>query len=301
MKRAALAAALLVLAGGASAESCRPVEVANLAMVPATVDQPVVQATLAGRPVLLGLDTGAESSMLGGEAVSGLNLRVMRAGHPLLVGADGAVFSDYALVPSVWLGAAQGGATNFVSIPQWHLADARVLGLIGADLLARWDVELDLAAQRILLYRAVHCAGALLPFGGPVYSLAMAPGTARIVVTLNVDGRAVRALLDTGASRSSLTLPAARLLFGLVPGGAAAAPATVTPDGGRLATWRHRFGSLDLAGLRLADPEIDIIDRPGIAHQPADHDLVLGLTELRRLHLYLASGQRRLYLTSSGL
>jgi predicted aspartyl protease len=281
----------------AEAGSCRPVESVSIETVQSASGLVLATASLAGRPVLVEIDSGAASSLLGADAAASLGLGRSRSPIPLLAGADGKPLSDYALVPSVALGPVRWGPTRFVVVPRFRALDSRAAGLLGADLLSWWDVELDLGHDRLALFRHADCAGELTPFAGFARSAMVSVAAGRVVVPVVLDGRRLRALIDTGASHTSLSLATARRLFGIEPGrpGVDPSPGTITSDGGSLATYRARFGRLDLAGQHLDQPEIDLIDRAANPHLAADHDLVLGLTELRRLRLYIAYRQSRLY------
>ena len=299
--RLALGLLALCCALPAGAQSCRPVEIATLPVERA--GGMIGVAGLVGRqPALLAIDTGADRSLLDAGLATAIGLKPQRAPQPLLAGADGTVFRDFAVVQVVGFGGANQGPVRFVLAPDWHPPDHRIRGLVGMDILGTWDIELDLAQGRMALDQPVRCPGVIPAFARPTHAVAMAPGATRVVVPVVLDGRALQALVDTGASRTSLPLDLADRLFGLRPGwpGVEAAGDTATPNGGRLATYRHRFHLLSLAGLRLDDVDVALIDRPSDPRLGAVHDLVLGLDALSGLKLYFANGQRRLYFASAG-
>jgi hypothetical protein len=74
--------------------------------------------------------------------------------------------------------------------------------------------------------------------------------------------------------------------------------------------WRHRFKSLSLAGLEVANPEVAIIpdkmsaklnswstgtqmDKPTFDKPP----MLIGMNVLRHLHVYIAYKEKKLYIT----
>ncbi|HVV64152.1 MAG TPA: hypothetical protein VHC42_01690 [Rhizomicrobium sp.] len=81
----------------------------------------------------------------------------------------------------------------------------------------------------------------------------------------------------------------------------------------------RRFKSLALEGVTIANPAVEIVVDLGKAkvpdpsfapqigsrlpeteHRPGFGDMVLGMDILRRLHIYIAYGERKLYVTPAG-
>ena len=294
-RRLVLAAAVaILLAGRAAVAECRK-PVATITPLASAGERLLVPVTLDGAPTVFELDTGADLSLISEALATRLGLRRAVAPRPLLAGADGHPLSAYAMADSLLLGGLSRGPMRFVLVPHWQVVDARATGMLGGDLVDELDLDLDLAQPAVTLYPAESCPGGRPPWPGRSAALEVTDGHA--IVTVTLDGHRLQALIDTGASHSSLSLTLAARLFGLRPGGAgmAAGSGTITTDGGRLATWRHRFAALGLAGISLPSPTVDLIERADNPHLASDHDMVLGLAELRRLHLYLAYRQRRLF------
>jgi Aspartyl protease len=83
-----------------------------------------------------------------------------------------------------------------------------VAGLLGRDFLSPFDLDLDLSAHRITLYDVRGCDAGFLPWTTPYAAIpASMPMGAALVVQVLVDGRPLRALIDTGASASLITAP----------------------------------------------------------------------------------------------
>jgi hypothetical protein len=80
--------------------------------------------------------------------------------------------------------------------------------VLGGDLLARHDLDLDLPGRQLTLYQAQQCRLDAPPFAGLVYSLPMRTRRNHILVGVEVTGRAADAVFDTGANcRSRHSIP----------------------------------------------------------------------------------------------
>jgi hypothetical protein len=66
------------------------------------------------------------------------------------------------------------------------------------------------------------------------------------------------------------------------------------------AVYSHTFGALDLQGVSIQRPTIVIRpDRTGIPASGLRPELILGMTELSKLHLYVAYKEQKIYLTAA--
>src|ERR1700746_4061077 len=79
--------------------------------------------------------------------------------------------------------------------------------LLGEDFLHKFDVEFDLAHNRVRLFRPEHCDDMSLAYWAAegVSAVEIDPvdeGRPQIVLTVRVNGRPVRALLDSGTESS---------------------------------------------------------------------------------------------------
>src|SRR5262249_20295043 len=131
-------------------------------------------------------------------------------------------------------------------LPVSEVAGRPVAGLLGRDFLSPFDLDLDLPHHRLTLYDVHECTSGFLPWTLPYAALpASTPVGAALVVPAMVDGRPLRALVDTGASASLVTAPG-MFRLGLTPGLLAHDPA----GNGRgigprpVPMYRHRFSEL---------------------------------------------------------
>jgi hypothetical protein len=122
---------------------------------------------------------------------------------------------------------------------------------------------------------------------------------------VELDGKKLVALLDTGASHSILDKEAAQRLFNI---SALEDQGQALVAGVGVPASSYPFKRLTIDGLTMRDPKILIGSAPAtdkiyvagnryFGDDDVDADLVLGLNELQFLHIYVAIRERKLYLT----
>lgn len=235
--RASLLPCLLLglLLAAPTAHACRVERRAELPVVLAD-GFPLVRATVGGRAVSFVLDTGAQDLLLTPEAAARLALPRDPAQRTLILGTGGAVVAENAVLPGLSLGGAGPGGVGpggvgpggvglgprsvpVSPLPGLPAADPPVAGLLGASLLARYDLDLDLPGGRMALHEVRDCPGGVRPFPVPyvMAPLSLTP-QGEPFVTVLLDGTPVEALVDTGARGTVLT-EAAATRVGLDPAG----------------------------------------------------------------------------------
>lgn len=288
----------LVLAGPATAAPCRPAPLATLTARVSAAETVLVPVTLDGRPTQFQLDTGADMSLVSLALARALGLPRSMAATPLLVGASGRPIREWTTAHSLEIGGLARGPSFLAVVPDTAIADGEAQGLLGANYLSAWDVELDLAAGRIALYAPAPCADGGIAWPRRPSAVRIEVGAkGRALLPMTLDGTRVRALLDTGASRTVMALATARRLYGIAPDSPGLRPQTEmrTSDGGALTTFRKTFSSLSLGGISFRNPDIDLIEMRVPPGQEPPFDLILGVEHLRQLHLLIAYRERMLY------
>ena len=198
--------------------------------------------------------------------------------------------------------------------------DERIAGLLAPDILKHYDVSIDFGASTLSLLSQDHCPGKVIYWQAS--AVAVVPmvllASAHIVVPVKLDGQPITAIVDTGATNTTLKLPTAESQFGLKLGSPDA------PSSGHLeglpsaTTYSHKFKSLEFEGIAVNNLTIEIIpDRVGdiiananaaptgtrIADRrtgEARPDMLIGMDVLRHLHLYIAYKEEKLYITPAG-
>jgi hypothetical protein len=289
-----------------------------------TSDMPMIDAMIADKQVGLLVDTGGGLSSLTKRAVRELNLQTGQ-----YVNSDGSILTlkdvrgqTEALqvrLPSITLGTIRQEGVYFMVLPgpdDGGPAVENFAGILGTDVLRNVDVELDFAANKINLIAPNQCGG-----GNVVHW--QAPAVAVVPVTLDrfgqltfrmqLDGRRVTAMLDTGASDTILNLDTARRDFRINVNGPDVEKVGELTGGYSADVYRRRFKSLAFEGVTVSNPMIVMMpnlmgnvnpaaprtgsiireDRNGLP------DVILGMNVLSQMHVYIAYRDRRLYLTAA--
>ena len=251
--RAITCVLLLLTAAGAARAACTAQErgsvpftlVANRILVPLTVN---------GIDAAFVLDTGAERSLVTPDAVRRLGLASDQWVGTTMRGVGGIVEHPNADPRSLALGGVKlhrrtlnrDTSLTVGAMPGLAPNGVTVDGLLGRDFLSLFDLQLDMSADRLTLYQVRGCSGRFLPWTGDYAALpAEMPLAQAMVVPVTVDGKVLRALLDTGATSSLIVAPG-MFRLGLTPATLAGDPgATVHGVGPQTPVMRrHRFASL---------------------------------------------------------
>jgi predicted aspartyl protease len=289
----ALAACMAPSRTATHADACRPERRAELALRDARHFL-LAPARLDGQTATLLIDTGAETTTLTPAAAAALRLPPDPAHARTLAGITGNVRSASVTLRRLSLGdtiVASGRSVAVGALPSLDGLDPPVAGLLGADVLAGYEVELDLPEGRMALYAPNVCPGwrpwpdaIAVPFERSLSGLAR--------LDVQVDGRAVRALLDTGARTSLLTRKTALALGVTAPMLAADAARTGVGVGGGSAMFRrHRFGAVGLPGATERDMLVNVADL-----RLPDVEMLLGADFLGRRQVWISYATGRLFL-----
>ena len=172
-----------------------------------TRGSPLLDVVLDGVKVRMLADTGAFQSFLWRETLPTLK---RRTGNSIgyAAGIGGVTAMHEITVPKMSVGPTEFRAQYFlvVGAPGGHMGEEA--GLFGADFLGQSDVQFDLPGQMIRMVHPVHCKGEEEVFWPGAYSeapMVSEAGSARYMTTVKINGHALPALIDTGASKSVIT------------------------------------------------------------------------------------------------
>lgn len=257
---------------------------------------PFLTVSANGRPVTLLLDTGAQLTTLVPDAASRIGAQPPRIELPhQLRGLAGTLGTR-----EVELGRfAAGGVTLpwrrvlVAPITTGRGASGPLDGLIGADVLSDFDLDLDLPHRRLGFYEKQTCPDAAPDWPGRSTVIPTARSLANhLTVAVQLDGRRLVAIVDTGAQRTTLATSAARGLGVSAAMLARDRSATTRGAAGEQLTSRlHRFASLAIGRDVVRDPELIVTD---FALETID--MVIGMDVLGSRRLWLSYGSHRVFL-----
>jgi predicted aspartyl protease len=322
--RAALMFAALSFATPSLAEDCGGlVQRASFDMTLTRGNTILVPASFNGAPMQMLLDTGGGISSVSQKTVKALNLSPHEVAVKTL-DMRGNASQRAVRLDEFALGAVKGKGVDLMVLPD---PDAQFDGLLAGDILEGYDVELNFVTRKVNLFSPDHCEGkviywpatalAVVPFtmshpargnpNEPVSIMHNLPDT-HIRVPVTLDGKTFSAIVDTGASITTMSAATAKSAFGV----AADSPGAVTiaPNNPRFG---YVFHSLAFEGIAVTNPHVliypDLIgkndpDNTNTADSRITRvddglgpDLTIGMDVLKRLHLYIAYRERKLYIT----
>lgn len=285
---------VLALAQEAAAQDCRPKRRAELTATPAG-NVPLVTVSINGAAATFLLDTGAERTILTAAAAKRLRIEPHYEYPRRMQSLQGAVSSGDARLRTVELGGMTLDDVRILvaSVTLPSVAGKAIDGLLGADFLTGFEVDLDLPRNRLTLYEKAPCAVAAPPWGQPFVRISVNRSLHdRLFFPVSLDGRRLDALIDTGAQLTALDAESAAKL-GIRAADLARDPvAKLRGVASEVVMSRaHRFGRLDIGGEVVRDPII-VVTRLALQ----DADLVIGADFLRTRRVWLSYGSHQIFL-----
>ncbi|HEX8281545.1 MAG TPA: retropepsin-like aspartic protease [Chthoniobacterales bacterium] len=279
--------------------------------VPLTMrgDYAVVPVSVAGAetPLLFILDTGAGGSVVSPATRAMLPIDPSESRFDTIVGAGGKSEMESVPLASLRVGefTVEGLRAVVIDLADFkRSADEPYAGILGQDFLKRFDVEIDLPANRMRLHRRGNGNAPQLGFnaGPPLRNVSTSEDIGWLAFDATVEGKPVRALLDSGAPRTIVNWDAARAAGlsetservrkrerptgGLGP---ARAP-TFDFDATDLTVGSVAFGATP---LRIAN--LQVFDLIGMGGKPG---MLAGLDLLRRCAIFISYEDRTVRMCS---
>ncbi len=327
MRKGAIAACLLVSSGmlctSAEAQTCAAPEFLNTMMMEpvAGSDLMTVPVTVNGKPKKFLLSTGEPVTMVSQALVRELGLpetTYMAGARELNV--RGSHSADDARtrvrIAELGLGTQKGSGLQFLVSEDRELGNAKPYdGILSADLFNNVDLDMDFGAKRLNYFGPDHCPGNVVYWSQrPVAVIPATVTGGKINVPVTIEGQKVNAVIDTGAARTSMRRDIAELTFGLKADTPQMMPAGDLRDGHGATVYSHKFQILSLEGVDVKNPAILIQTNAMVRNrdsgltlgsraqstEPRPSDLTIGMDLLHQLHVYLATGEKKLYVTAAG-
>jgi tetratricopeptide (TPR) repeat protein len=293
----------LCLAAALAHASNKKCQLAKVADLPITMNslRPLIPAKINGQDAKFILDSGAFYSMISSATASEYKLKLSPGPYGLTVkGIGGSTEVQVATVKNFNLVGVD--IKNFEFLVGG--SDIGSAGLLGQNLLEKFDVEYDLANGVIRLFKSENCQGTAMAYWltpGQAYSAMEIDGIdplhAHTIGRAQVNGQKIRVTFDTGAFTSVLSLRAAEKA-GLKPDSAGVVEEGYSTGIGRgqVKTYIGTFASFTVgdseeiknAKLRFSDIRLD------------DTDMLLGADFFISHRIFVANKEHRLFLTYNG-
>lgn len=311
---AAILAVALACAGPAAAQTACQLQMVNTVPLTMTRDnlRAFVSVTINGSEERLVLDTGGAMTQLSQAAIDRLKLPV-RDGSMKMLDLYGRAASGMAMIDTLVLGRLKDTKTELPVSPFNFGGTPPVAGLLAADYMGEYDLEFDFAGKKLNYLSKQHCPGKVVYWPAP--AIAVVPFKFidnHLQIDVELNGKHVRAEIDTGAPGTTLLATEAKRLFDLTD----KSPDITGLDGPEgEKRFEKIFDTLTLDGIAIGHPHITVIPDLVGKHDPNngfvtgtrvqrvdDRDageptMLLGMNILSKLRFVVAFSERKIYLT----
>lgn len=322
--RYAVVLGLTILAAGVCmsvpslAADCTLIKVASLDIDPTLSDAIAVPVTINGAPRKFLVDTGGVVSTVFDDAAAELHLDPLPGGNgAIMYDAAGKKLDRSVTAASFGIGEMHGSNLHFVLVPN-HDGSNDVVGTLAPDMLRNFDVDFDFAARKLNLFSPNHCEGQVVYWATAYADIPFSLDSNHITIPVTLDGQDIKAMIDTGSTRTLISAGAAKRLFHIDNNspGVERIPGTTADS---LVQFRYRFKSLVIDGVTVNNPSVELL--PDLMEQKMNRDMetefgivahnpiygptvdaprfIVGLDVLRKLHLYIAYREHKLYVTAA--
>ena len=273
-----------------------------------------VPVNINGSNKLMLLSTGSGGTMFLAEAVDAMKMPVTDLRGATLATAVGARSFAITHPDTLSLGGAKVAPDSYAIFPAQADGDklykSNIIGWLGTDVLSNYDVDMDFASSTLKLYDFNDCAGA--PRAGAEGVTFDVDTKGRLVVPVMLDGHQLNGVIDTSSEFEALNLGIAQdeLKFDVA---ARDVEKLADQPGSGAKIYRHNFKTLSLDGTTIANPSIYLIEdklkqqvrddtKTGTNIRTAAEDnrmpdFLIGNVLLSKLHVYVASKEKKLYIT----
>lgn len=288
-----------VHAADAEAPRCRYVAVAKL---PLHYSGPGLALTttgvINGTPALMLVDTGASDTWLTRTGTERRGMRLSNLGR--VARGIGGMSSIYQTrIKEFTVGPARSERGHMRVLSDFGYAPSYD-AILGAPFLLQTDLELSLATKEIKFFQPVNCGDSFLGYWDedalviPFESYSDS-GSPNPRFTVLVNGQKMRAMIDSGADSTVISLDAAKRA-GLAPDsrGLGRKGHAVGVGDEKVAYWQAVFKTVQIGEETIQNAELDVLERlEGI-------DMLLGADFLRSHRVLFAMSQRKIYFSYIG-
>jgi predicted aspartyl protease len=240
------------------------------------------------------VDTGGYINTVSEEVVKREGYNPQTSRSTVLRGMGTTLLTKYVRADNFTIGSSQG--KDFI----FFVHDFESLsydGLLAPQVLRNYDVDFDFAKGKLNLISPDHCPGNVVYWTktpAAVVPIETSEKAGHIRIPVNIDGKSIMAIVDTGAATSYITRRAARQFLGIFENNPnLRSRGTVSVNGMNTPVLNYPFRTLRFGDVTVNNPRIEIV----ADEVWGENDLLLGVGILRQLRLYIAYKEKKLYIT----
>jgi len=272
-------ASVLFTALAQADETCTLQRLADLPVTFMANDAPVIHAQANGHDITLRIATNDPLSTINARAAGAMGIKPKQWTNENIAFSLGAEdIKSTVRVSELQVGEASIVKPEFLYIENPKIQFADYDGVLAIDILRNFDVELDFANARMRLFSPNHCKDKVAYWSGDYGQVTLLDTPLHIPYFWStLDGHNLLTVIQTNTKRTSLDPDVARSQF----------PAS-----------KSGFGEWDLDAIALSHPAIETNCKLSFCKSNYDKpvDLALGMNHLKKLRLYLAFGDKKLYI-----
>jgi Aspartyl protease len=303
----AVSASLGAATAARAADKCGQLSLFDTVHLTRTGGSDLIPVSINGVTKNFIFDTGGYYTQISRPVVTELKLPVMQ-GRIQMFDVAGNISRDEASVKTFQIGHMRGTDQQFPVLPTPLPID----GVLALDHFISLDMDVDFGTDTLNFFTRDHCAGAIQYWSGPPPAvMGITMDGFHMIVPVMLDGHPERALIDTGAGYTLIEQDEEERVFGLTLGDADTPVKGVLNGDATLKTYSHRFKTLSFGDVTVSNPLVAIV--PNAVGRNADkaqlvgdrtksekdllqkQDMIIGMDVLRKLHLYIAFGERNMY------
>jgi hypothetical protein len=305
----------------AMAQDCKPLNVLIAVDMRPERGVPTIPVTIGDAAKKLVVNTASVFSSLSQPAIKEMKLNTLQARVKLFDNA-GDSSDRYVILPSLGISGGKTDAIKFMVRPApgpMNPNDASLVGVLGPDILQNYDIDMDFGGRKLQLISPDHCEGKVVYWTAP--AVAVVPmrlaEDGKAVISVNIDGKRMDAVLNTGQVPTTMNLAVAEDRFKVDVN---APDVKEIGQVGKIASakiYRRQFQSLSFEGVTINNPEINLVPDEVRARMPNKNrpktgsltrgdtvtsglpDMTLGMSTLGKMHVYIAYRERKVYITES--
>jgi predicted aspartyl protease len=311
--KSTLWAAIACVVGLGAQPAIAACQLQTLAELHVTVvdNQPLIDVEINGKPTRMLMDLGSESTLLFARGIDRLGIKIdpMKSrGTLTYYGVGGGAEAGNAHIDELKLGGSTKKNLDMLVLPGGGSGANDYVGLLGADFLTRFDLEFDFAHEAVRLFKPVGCSGDDVVYWGGAYSV-VDGGATGLSVQVQLNGRTIDAIIDSGAYDSIVTSGVAQLVGATITksdlnaahGIGSKAVAIQVAHFTSFAFGDEKISNVALPIGDLFGADKDVLLGSRIPTQVIDApDMLLGMDFMKAHRMYIAHSQKKVYVTYVG-